>query len=182
MQNLDQQWRELQARYEQMSDEELQDLASEACELTDMAKELLQSEIARRSVKIKLLAEPPAEDEVAPQIVDDNDFDPEDLDLVKMTPVWDMEDARRVKGILDGYGVPSYYGPDNAEDVETLSPAFGAAEAVLVGFGRDFYLDAEIIGDHAAPFRRLQWANHCHRCRIIDRDDFLLDEKKDSSL
>jgi DNA-directed RNA polymerase subunit M/transcription elongation factor TFIIS len=128
MQNLDQEWRELSERYEQMTEEELQLLANEAYELTDMAKEILQSEVARRSLKIKLLTEPPAvAGGAVPEFSDNDDFDPVDLDLVEMTPVWDMEDARRVKGILDNSGVPSYYGPDNTENVETLSPLFAAA-------------------------------------------------------
>ena len=60
MQNLDQEWRELGERYEQMSEEELQILANEAYELTDMARELLQAEIARRRLRMTLLTEPPA--------------------------------------------------------------------------------------------------------------------------
>lgn len=128
MQNLDQEWRELQERYEQMSDEELQLLANEAYELTDMAKELLQGEITRRGLKMKLLTEPPATGDVMPPI-EDEDFDPENLDLVSGGQVWDMDDARRLKTICNDAGVPSLFGPSNEEDVEAIAPLFDASKA-----------------------------------------------------
>lgn len=141
MQN--QEWRELSERYEQMSDEELQNLANEAYELTDMAKELLQGEIARRSLKIKLLTEPPAVAGGAkPPVVDDDDFDPESLDLVTATRVWDMEDARRVKTICNDAGVPSYFGPNHVEDVEAVHPLF-EAEAIKA-LKRNFEVGIEV--------------------------------------
>jgi DNA-directed RNA polymerase subunit M/transcription elongation factor TFIIS len=145
MQNLDQQWRELYERYEQMTDEEIQELAKEAYELTEMAKELLQSEVARRRMKIKFLTEPPAlaSGDIAP-VVGNDDFDPEELDLVKINPVWDMDDARRTKGILDSYGVPSYYGPDNVEDVETLGPVFAVAASEAARRGYEIGIDLKV--------------------------------------
>lgn len=125
MQNLDQEWRELQERYEQMSDEELQLLANEAYELTDMAKELLQGEITRRGLKMQLLTEPPATGDVMPPI-EDEDFDPESLDLIPGYQVWDMDEARRIKTICNDAGIPSFFGPNNEEDVEAIAPLLDA--------------------------------------------------------
>jgi DNA-directed RNA polymerase subunit M/transcription elongation factor TFIIS len=55
-----------------------------------------------------------------------------------------MDDARRVKGILDNYGVPSYYGPDNTEDVETLGPLFAAAAAEAARRGYEVGIDLKV--------------------------------------
>lgn len=150
MQNLDQEWRELQARYEQMSDEELQLLANEAYELTDMAKELLQGEITRRGLKMKLLTEPPAIGDVMPTI-EDEDFDPEHLDLVSGGHVWDMDDARRFKTICNDAGVPSFFGPNNEEDVEAIAPLFEAGKAK--GEERGYEVGIEVKTPRAYKYR-----------------------------
>lgn len=145
MQDLDQQWRELSERYEQMTDEEIQQLANEGYDLTDMAKELLQGEIARRNLKIKVLTEPPTVTAAASAPIAENaDFDPEELDLVNMSSVWDIEDARRTKAILDGHGVPSYYGPDNVEDIEALGPAFAVAATKAARRGYEVGIDVRV--------------------------------------
>ena len=176
MQNLDQQWRELSERYQQMSDEEIQILANEGYELTEVAKEILQSEIARRGLKIKLSTEPPAVagSAVAPKR-DNDDFDPEDLDLIKINPIWDMEDARRTKGILDNYGVPSYYGPDDVEDVETLGPIFAKAAAEASRRGYEVGIDLKVprrYRNQAAQALANWAADHPDSPERVDESDY----------
>jgi len=54
-------WQRLQASYSSKTDEELQALADESYELTELAQQALKSEIARRGLpfKLKELPKPP---------------------------------------------------------------------------------------------------------------------------
>src|SRR5690348_2938121 len=128
MQSIDEEWSRLTDLYSNMSEGELEKLANEAYELTDMARDVLRGEISRRGLRLQLLNEP-APPEAAQPEEPPEDFDPEDLDLVGFGRVYDLADARRTKSILDQAGVPSYFGPDNLENVEELGPLFAAADA-----------------------------------------------------
>lgn len=59
------QWSELQADYAAMADEELEAVAQEAYDLTDIARQALQAEISRRHLNIALLLQAPAESEIS---------------------------------------------------------------------------------------------------------------------
>lgn len=128
MQNIDEEWRRLTDLYSRMSEGELEKLASEAYELTDMARDVLRGQISRRGLQLQLL-DYPAPPEIAPPRERPADFDPERLDLVGLGRVYDLEDARRTKNILNQACVPSYFGPNNRENAEELGPLFAAAEA-----------------------------------------------------
>jgi DNA-directed RNA polymerase subunit M/transcription elongation factor TFIIS len=112
--------RRLQEWYAHLTDEELQSVADDVYELTDVAKQALQVEIRGRGLQIQLkdASTPPRSDQ------GERDFDPSDLDLVVANRVWDLSEARQVKGILDDAGIPSYLGPDNIEDVEAFKSSF----------------------------------------------------------
>lgn len=128
MQSIDEEWSRLTDLYSTMSEGELEKLANEAYELTDMARDVLRGEISRRGLRLQLLNEP-APPEIAPPKERPADFDPADLDLVGFGRVYDLADARRTKSILDQAGIPSYFGTDSLENVEQLGPSFAAAEA-----------------------------------------------------
>ena len=128
MQSIDEEWSRLTDLYSNMSEGELEKLANEAYELTDMARDVLRGEISRRGLRLRLLDQP------APPGIDQPrerpaDFDPEQLDLVGFGRVYDLADARRTKGILNQAGIPCYFGTDNLENVEELGLRFTAAEA-----------------------------------------------------
>jgi DNA-directed RNA polymerase subunit M/transcription elongation factor TFIIS len=112
--------RRLQELYAHLTDEEVQSVADDAYQLTDVAKQVLQVEIRGRGLRIQL------KDRSTPPRVDqgERDFDPSDLDLVVAHRVWDLSEARQVKGILDDAGIPSYLGPDNIENVEAFKSSF----------------------------------------------------------
>ena len=106
--------------YAHLTDEELQAVADAGYELTEVAKPALQAEILGRGLHIQLRDAP-----TPPPFPDGgNEFDPSDLDLVVAHRVWDLSEARQVKGILDEAGIPSYLGPHNLEDVETFESSF----------------------------------------------------------
>jgi DNA-directed RNA polymerase subunit M/transcription elongation factor TFIIS len=113
-------WHRLQASYLGMTDEELEGLAEESYQLTDLAKQALQSEITRRGVSVRL-REAPTQQGLNPN---PSEFDPSELDLVVAQRVWDSAEAKQVKKILDDAGIPSFLGPDNLHDFADFSAGF----------------------------------------------------------
>ena len=128
MQSIDAEWSRLTDLYSTMCEGELEKLANEAYELTDMARDVLRGEISRRGLRLQLL-DHPAPPEITQPKERPADFDPTQLDLVGFGRVYDLEEARRTKNILNQFGVMPYFGPDNLENVEELGPLFAAAEA-----------------------------------------------------
>jgi len=112
--------RRLQERYARLSDDELQAVADEGYDLTDLAKQTLQAEILGRGLHIQLRSAPtpPAPDPAT------SDFGPSDLDLIMAHRVWDLAEARQLKSILDDARIPSYLGPDNLDNLETFKGSF----------------------------------------------------------
>jgi DNA-directed RNA polymerase subunit M/transcription elongation factor TFIIS len=109
----------LRERYAALTEDELQAVAGDAFELTEVAQQALQSEILRRGLDICLQQAPlqstPHETEK---------FDPADLDLVVIQRAWDSEEARKLMGILHEAGFPCYLGPDNLDDVDAFDSSF----------------------------------------------------------
>ena len=112
--------RRLQELYAQMSEDELQALATDSSDLTDVAKEMLRGEISNRRLDIELSNTAPASESVEPK----GDFHPQDSDLVVLRRVWDMNEALQAKQALDAAGIPSYLGPENLDDVEAFKSSF----------------------------------------------------------
>jgi|SRR5215468_2505691 len=128
MKSIDQEWRELTELYTQMSEGELQALADEAYDLTDMARDVLRGEFSRRGLHMQLHDEP-APVESAEDLRRASEFDPSELDLVPFGRVFDLDKARKIKRILNNGGVLSYFGPNVVEDVEKLKAAFEAEKS-----------------------------------------------------
>jgi DNA-directed RNA polymerase subunit M/transcription elongation factor TFIIS len=112
--------RRLQEHYARLSDDELQAVADESYDLTDLVKEALQAEIRGRGLHIQAKSAPT---QLEPDPVT-GDFDASDLDLVVVKRAWDLIEARQLKSILDDARVPSYLGPDNIENVDTFRGSF----------------------------------------------------------
>jgi DNA-directed RNA polymerase subunit M/transcription elongation factor TFIIS len=125
------QWRQLSETYAAMADEELQAVAEEAYELTDIARQALQAEITRRALPVELRKEPEgAEDPEPPP--EGAAVNPADLDLVELFRVWDSEEATQVKERLDAAGIPSYLGPELVDDIRQLHASFERGVGVKV--------------------------------------------------
>src|SRR5690242_8324849 len=125
MKSVDEEWRHLTEQYAQMSEIGLEGLADEAYDLTDMAREVLRAEIARRGLRFQL-RDQPAPPDTSADIERAANFDPSELDLVSVARIFDWEDAAWYKNVLNDAGIPSYFGPNNVESVEELKTAFDA--------------------------------------------------------
>ena len=113
MDSLDE-WRRLQELYARMNEGELELIANEAYDLTDVARPLLKDEISRRGLAIQLRTERSAR----PQVIETGTerFDPADLELETMGEWLSRDDANKIKEFLTESGVPCYWGPDLVEN------------------------------------------------------------------
>ena len=133
-----QQWRELQENYASMADEELESVAAEAHDLTEMAQKALQAELARRNLPIEVRVSAPGEDESSMQEDDGaaegypEGFNPEDWGLISFSHVDNVEEARKLKASFDDAGIPSYYGPDVVDDLRLVPADFKGSLEVKV--------------------------------------------------
>ena len=125
-------YQQLQQRYSNLTDDELQAVARDFNDLTDTAKMVLQSEMSRRSLHF---SRPPA----APQPValtlepeEKGEFDPNDLDLTVAYDAWNLEEARNAMLALHDAGIPCYIGPDNLEDADAYHSGFDKAVSIKV--------------------------------------------------
>jgi DNA-directed RNA polymerase subunit M/transcription elongation factor TFIIS len=116
-------WRRLRDFYSQMNDGELEVVAAEAYDLTDVARPLLKDEIDKRGLKISLRTDrkkpvivPVAPVEAGPKALR------HDLPLART--FWTREDAQKAKDALDQAGIQSFWGPDHRENLDAIAAAF----------------------------------------------------------
>jgi DNA-directed RNA polymerase subunit M/transcription elongation factor TFIIS len=123
-------WRRLKELYLRMSDEELEVVANDGYDLTDVARQALQGEIARRGLKVDLKNGP------EPALEPEGDAVPnaDELDLVSVQQVWDREQATKVKDVLNENGLPAFIGPANAENVDDFAGSFDCGVDVKVRY------------------------------------------------
>jgi hypothetical protein len=126
-------WRQLSEEYAAMNDDELQAVADDACELTDIARQVLQAELSHRGLSIELRkqAQTPEDSDRPPE---DASVNPAELDLVELFRVLDMNEATRVKQRLDAAGIPAYLGPDLVDDIRLLHTSFQKGVGVNVRY------------------------------------------------
>jgi len=123
--------RRLQELYGRMTDEQLEDLADSADELTNIAQDVLRSEISLRHLKVALLdasqPEPQTHiDHVAEDLI------PKNLDLVEAYRAWSKDEAQQAKSAIESAGVPCYLGPRNVENVSDFDGDFESGVQVRV--------------------------------------------------
>ena len=106
-------WRQLKETYGQMTEDELSAVAEDAYDLTPIAREVLQAEIAARGLPIQLKAKP---------AVTAADIDIDDLACIYQ--LWDADEAKWVKGILDVASILSFLGPENVLHLEDFKSGF----------------------------------------------------------
>lgn len=115
--------RRLAESYRDKRDEELEDIAGEAYDLTDLAREALQFEISSRGLKLPLnLTPPPSDDDVEALPPSDDGFIPDDLDLLQVYVADDLNQLRRVLSILEPEGVECFLGEAKTRDAQRLVP------------------------------------------------------------
>ena len=128
--DVQQQWRELEETYSQITDDELESLAAQGYDLTDIARQVLQRQITSRGLKFSLSLSPPP-DEV-PGDGPRGNLDPAELPLVHCSDVWSADEARSVMDALRTAGIPAYLGPHLVEKVEDFHTHFEKGIEVLV--------------------------------------------------
>jgi DNA-directed RNA polymerase subunit M/transcription elongation factor TFIIS len=125
-------WRRLSEVYAAMNEDELQAVADDAYELTDIAKQVLQAEISHRGLSIELKKQAPASEDQEPVYDDANYAPPPEEDLEELQRVWNMDEAKDIKSRLDAGSVPSYLGPESVDDIRLLRASFERGVAVKV--------------------------------------------------
>ena len=113
-------WLHLSERYRQMSDNELLTLARQNSELTDVAQQILASEVSRRRLKLQP-EEPPAPPNPEPKL--ESSYD-EDRELVEIRTVWSLSDALQLQTLLDQAGITFFMGPEKATGVDAVTSNF----------------------------------------------------------
>ncbi len=166
-----QEWRRLQGLYAEMSEAELEAVADDGYELTDIAKQALHAEISRRGLQVVVRLAP------APRETNEEalgDLDPADLELTPVSVVEKRDQAEWVKTILNDAGIPCYFGNDLVEDVDRLqfleNGAFGVkvrtvdqerARYALKDFAAKFENDDEEAPDFTGRCPK------CHSTEIV---------------
>ena len=122
--------RRLQAQYAQMDDDELRVVADDGYDLTEIARRVLQSEICRRRLDIKLQGAP-MPDSVS-ENVDEGDDPGEDSPLVEIRRASNMAEADKLQQILDAAGIPYCWGPDNLQNIGRFNSILGEGLALKI--------------------------------------------------
>lgn len=122
---------QLQKTYAGMPDEELAAVASDAYDLTEIARQALQTEIAKRGLNITPRLAPDAQPEH--DIEEDEDEDP-DSSLHVVASVHSPEEARLLQAVLNSHAIRSCLGPDNVDDVDSFRGAFDKGVDLKVYF------------------------------------------------
>ncbi|HVO97222.1 MAG TPA: hypothetical protein VMT15_04110 [Bryobacteraceae bacterium] len=113
--------RKLQDSYARMSDGELEAVAAEAYDLTDLARPILRTEMDRRGLETPLVMEKGG-----------RRASPETLELALAQIFWDPAVAAKAKQELDAAEIPGFWGPDHAESLEGLDVESGIDLSVRV--------------------------------------------------
>jgi hypothetical protein len=94
--------------YAGQMDGELEKVAGQADELTDVAREVLRAELSRRGLSVALVEQRPVL-----STPPESDGEIEFRDLVAVRSYWGLLDAELAKGLLDAAGIESFLFDDN---------------------------------------------------------------------
>jgi hypothetical protein len=112
-------WNRLAEIYRQKSDDELEIIAAEAYDLTDTAREVLNTEIQGRRLPLKLNFEEPKADE------EDSEFGPVDdttgYELRSLYTADSYEEAAKIKRWFDDSGIATFIGDENVQELENFT-------------------------------------------------------------
>jgi hypothetical protein len=111
--DVNQEWSRLQELYAGMDEDELQLIADDAYDLTELARQAFKAEVSRRGLKMTLRGAPAS---AIPEPPSDSSIDLDPKQLTDLHRVWSREEAVKMKEILDWAGVPVFFGPDLIED------------------------------------------------------------------
>jgi DNA-directed RNA polymerase subunit M/transcription elongation factor TFIIS len=167
-------WRRLKELYLQKSDEELEVVAHDAYELTDVALQALEAEIARRGLKLEMRKAPEPE----PSMLGNFIPDPAELNLVRVQQVFDREEAKRAKEALSNNGLPSFLGPENVESVEDFRGSFERGVDIKVrevDSGRAYAALRNVVPSEVVA-ENVEYIARCPKCHSDEIVFLSLDE------
>lgn len=110
----------LSQAYREMGDEELEAIAAQAYDLTDVARECLSFEISSRGSKIPLSLEPPSEEELEVLPPRDDGFVSDNADLTPIATAVSAEELQRLQALLTRGGFEHFLGDENVRDLKDL--------------------------------------------------------------
>ena len=96
--------------YSRQTDEELEKIARDGRELTDVALQALRAELGKRGL---------TQDPVEPE--DAGEDEPEFRNLIPVRSYWNLLEAELAKGVLDSAGIESFLFDDNMVRVDWLN-------------------------------------------------------------
>lgn len=91
----------LEANYAGQSNEQLEQVAAQVSELTEMAREVLRAELTKRGLYVGQLDTPTDSDSL------------EFRDLVEIRRFWNLLEAELAKGLLESEGIEAFLFDDN---------------------------------------------------------------------
>jgi hypothetical protein len=104
----------LEELYASQTDEELENVAAQARELTDVAREALRAELTKRGLYVGQLEEIEGEPEEA-----------QFRDLVTIRSFWYVAEAELARGLLESAGIPSFLFDENIVSLGWYANAVG---------------------------------------------------------
>lgn len=125
---MEQQWRDLRENYGRMMDGELEVIAESAYELTDIAREALQSAITERGLNVALKTTRPD----VPSVLPDAPEPPDDDELMPFGWMMDPEELKKFKEELAAVGTACYIGPDKVMEPEDYKGSFEGGVQVKI--------------------------------------------------
>jgi len=134
--------------YRRLADDELLTLARQKVELTELAQQALDNEMAHRRLKLEPEEAPPPAPEPPQTIIfpdgtepkdsdesgDDSYNDPyeEDRALVDLCIVWSLTDALKLQSLLDAAGIPFFMGEEKATSAAAVTSDFAKGVTVHI--------------------------------------------------
>ncbi len=116
--------RRLQERYASFTDDELLALAEDAGDLTEVARQALQSEIATRGLQVPLSETRVGTAASAVQSSPNSKPDEDSVDLVSVWRAWDRDELRQVMDALLVARVTAVFGPDYLSEADAFAGSF----------------------------------------------------------
>ena len=154
-----------------MTDGELISIARQSSRLTEIAQQVLASEVSHRQLHI-----PPEEDPQPPPPPEPSPDSPyvEDRELIEICTVWSISDALQLQWLLDRAGIPFFMGPEKATGVDAVTSDFTKGVAVQI-MRIGFYWASQAMRDYfpkdepaSEPVEIPETAVCCPVCRSQD--------------
>lgn len=163
--------------YANMRESELETVAAEAYDLTDVAREALSFAISSRGFKIPLNLLSPGEEEVEPLPPTDDGFVPDDQDLSVNYIAHDIGELLKVKGFFDAAHIECFLGEEKVHDPKELSGGFDGGIEMRVWKAeakRAYQLLAAVIPDYE---KRESYPDVEVRCPKCHSDGVIFEER-----